>query len=48
MNYLQAFTDLKISEAVDIMGHHGGTIQIKYDDISMKTKLILTRFGLTF
>ena len=29
------------------MGDHGGIIQIEYDDISMKTKLILTRFGLT-
>ena len=27
------------------MGDHEGTLQIEYDDISMKTKLILTRFG---
>ena len=36
-----------ISEAVYTKNDHEGTIQIKYDDISMKTKLILTRFGLT-
>ena len=30
------------------MGDHEGTLQIEYDDISMKTNLILTRFGGTF
>ena len=30
------------------MGHHEGTLQIEYDDISMRTKLILTRFERNF
>ena len=30
------------------MGNHGETLKIEYDDISMKTKHILTQFGLTF
>ena len=29
------------------MGNHEGTLQIEYDDISMKSRLILTRFGVT-
>ena len=29
------------------MGEHEGTVQFEYDDKSKKTKLILTRFGLT-
>ena len=29
------------------MWDHEGTMQIKHDDISMKTKIILTRFGVT-
>ena len=33
------------SEAVYTMGDHEGTRQVEYDDIRMKTKLILTRFG---
>ena len=33
------------SEAVYTMGDHDGTLQIQYDDISMKTKLVLTCFG---
>ena len=37
-----------ISETNYNMGDHEGILQIKYDDVSMKTKLILTRFGLTF
>ena len=37
-----------ISEAVYTMGDHEGTLQIEYDGISMKTKLMLTRFGSTF
>ena len=27
------------------MGDHEGTLQFEYDDSSMKTTLILTRFG---
>ena len=30
------------------MADHQGTLQIEYDDIGMKTKLISTRFGWTF
>ena len=30
------------------MGDHEGTLQFEYDDISKKTKHILTRFGSTF
>ena len=30
------------------MGDYEGTIQIELDEINMKTKLILTRFGSTF
>ena len=37
-----------ISEVVYTKSDHEETLQIEYDDISMKTKLILTRFGLTF
>ena len=37
-----------ISEVVYKMGDHEGTLQIGYDDISMRTKLILTRFVSTF
>ena len=29
------------------MGNHEGTLQNEHDEISMKTKLILTRFGST-
>ena len=39
-----------ISKAVYTMGDHEGTLQIEYDDDdddSVKTKLILTRFGST-
>ena len=36
------------SEVDYTMGDHEGTLQIEYNDISMKTKIILTRFGLTF
>ena len=36
------------SEAVYTMGDHPGTRQIDYDDITMKTKLVLTHFMLTF
>ena len=37
-----------IAEFVYTMGELEGTLQIEYDDMSMKTKLILTRFGGTF
>ena len=37
-----------ISEAVYTEGDHEVTLRIDYDDISMKTKIILTHFGLTF
>ena len=30
------------------MDDHEGTIQIEFDNISMKLNLILTRFGVTF
>ena len=36
------------AEAVYTMGDLEGTLQIEYDDLSMKKKLILTRFGGTF
>ena len=36
------------SNVVHNVGDHEGTLQIKNDDISMKTKLNLTRFGGTF
>ena len=37
-----------ISKAVYTLGDHEGTLKIEYDDITMKTKLILKRFGGTF
>ena len=37
-----------ISDVVYTMGDHEGTLQIEYDDITMKTKLISTRFGRMF
>ena len=37
-----------ISEAVYNMGDHEKTLELECDDISLKTKLILTRFGSTF
>ena len=36
------------ANAIYTMGDHEGTLQIEYDDISMKTRLILTRFKGTF
>ena len=36
------------STAKITMGDCAGTLQIEYDDISVKTKLFLTRFGSTF
>ena len=37
-----------LQEAVYPLGDHEGTLQIEYHDLHKKTKLILTRFGLTF
>ena len=34
--------------AVYTLGYHEGTLQVKYDDITMRTKLVSTRFGGTF
>ena len=44
---LDIYTIKVISEAVSAMGDHKGTLQIEYDDLTLKTKLILTRFGST-
>ena len=35
-------------EVVFTMGDHEGTLKIEYDDLRMKTKLVLTHFGGTF
>ena len=44
-----ALTVLKIfSDATFTTGDHEGTPQIEYNDITMKTKPILTRFGGNF
>ena len=37
-----------ISEVVYSMGDYEGTLKNKYDEISMKTKLLLNLFGSTF
>ena len=37
-----------IQKAVYPLGDHKGTLQIEYDDLNKKVKLILTRFGETF
>ena len=37
-----------ISEIVYTMSDHDATLQTEFDDITMKTKLILKRFGGTF
>ena len=37
-----------ISDVVYTMGVHDRTLENEYDDIRMETKLVLTRFGLTF
>ena len=42
------YTIEDISKAVSTMGDHEGTLKIEYDDNTMETKLILTRFGSTF
>ena len=39
------YTLEEFSDAVCTKGDREGNLQIKYDDISMKTKPILTRFG---
>ena len=36
------------SEVVYTKGNQEGTLEIRYDDIGMKKKVILTRFGSTF
>ena len=42
------YTIKGILEAVHTQGDHDGNLQIEYDGITMKTKLILTCFGSTF
>ena len=42
------YTIEDIQEAVYFLGDHENTLQINYDDINKKVKLILTRFGSTF
>ena len=42
------YTTKDTSEAVYTICDHEGTLQIEYDDNTMKTKLILKRFGKTF
>ena len=42
------YTIENISKVVYTMGDHEGTLQSEYDDDPMKTRLTLTRFGLTF
>ena len=44
---LEVYSNKDISEAVYKMGDHEGTLQIEYDDISAKTKPILTHLGST-
>ena len=42
------YTIEDLQESVYPLGDHEGTLQIEYDDLNKKTKLILTRFGSTF
>ena len=42
------YTIKDIAETVYTMGDHEGTLQYEYDNITMETKLILTRLGGTF
>ena len=42
------YTIEDLKKAVYPLGDHEGTLQIEYDDLDKKTKLILTRFGDTF
>ena len=42
------YTIEDIQKAVYPLGDHEGTLQLEYDDLNKKVKLILTRFGSTF
>ena len=42
------YTIEDLQKAVYPLGDHEGTLQIEYDDLNKKVKLILTRFGDTF
>ena len=42
------YTIKDIAEAVYPLGDHEGTLKNEYDEVTMKTKLILTHFRLTF
>ena len=42
------YTIEDLKKAVYLLGDHEGTLQIEYDDLTKKVKLILTRFGDTF
>ena len=42
------YTIEDLKKAVNPLGDHEGTLQIEYDDLDKKVKLILTRFGETF
>ena len=42
------YTIEDLKKAVYPLGDHEGTLQIEYDDLNQKVKLILTRFGSTF
>ena len=42
------YTIEDLKKAVYPLGDHEGTLQIEYDDLNKKVKLILTRFGDTF
>ena len=42
------YTIEDLQKSVYPLGDHEGTLQIEYDDLNKKTKLILKRFGSTF
>ena len=42
------YTIEDLKKVVYPLGDHEGTLQIEYDDLDKKVKLILTRFGETF
>ena len=42
------YTIEDLKKAVYLLGDHEGTLQIEYNDLDKKTKLILSRFGDTF
>ena len=42
------YTIEDLQKAVYPLGDHEGTLQIRYDDLNKKVKLILIRFGITF